>query len=219
MGTNEDVIELLSDLMEDSDFTELMERANAAKNPSAVLEEAYNRLMEETDSHSASEVKSPIQERMELAGMTVEEIEGSVRNFDTGEMEPMIVGYDIKIVSGNVTLWMGKTLSPCARHRYIPFGSRGEAIKAAVVWMDLQDEKPKYPPVSWFRLRVPFCRGEIPCKSGSNVSIRLSAEEVTALNGIVRAMRAENLEVDENKPVDCYNKAVRYIIKDLIKQL
>lgn len=211
-----ETLDLLEEVLDENELAALIEKASASKDPEAVYREAYDKLGEDT----APKEVDTLPEEMEKRSISVEQITRIEVNQDTGEEEIKLEGYDIRIVRGSSVLWMGKTMSPGPRYNSIPFSSVDEAHDTVRIWIRTQEEnKPQYPRAVWRTVRIPVSVGEEMPKSGTTTSVRFSAEETRILNAVVRGMRAENLEIDTNKPVDGFNKAFRYILNELSKAM
>lgn len=209
----DDITELLADLMDDSEFEKLMDEAKRSGNAQSVLESAYRRLMGETDPETSE--RDHTQQRMADHGLTVRAIIGKVPDPMTGLNQDVIVGYDLCLEAHDRTLWMGRTLSPGARHNSLPFESHVDAIRGAIVWMDLQAESNRRPPVQWRQLLLPICDGETMPSTGAQVHWKMTPDETRKMNAILRAMRATNLEVSDGKPIDSHVTALRYLIEKI----
>ena len=211
----EDVMTLLEEMLEESELTELLDRASLSDDPQAVFAEAYNAIVGDDD--------APVDEtqgRMKQYGLTIEKIESTTTNRRTREKMTVLLGYDIKRDDGiGATRWMGKTLSLGHRHQSLPFDSEADAIAAARIWMNLQEETGEevdYPTPVMRTIKLPFCIMDDENSVGRiQLHVKLTLEESTKMIALLRGLRAKNVEVEPGVGVSGYGSAFKYILSQI----
>lgn len=205
VARRQELVSALSVILPDDELFELIERSDAASDPVAVLEKAYEK---------ATSTSVDIEAMMTSHRLAIVEVTAKRQN-KAREVVDVVVGFELQWHNGEHYLYAGKTLSFGPRYKAIPFDSIGDAKRAALVWIDLQSEQSSYPATVRKRLKVPVVTGLPAPKTGSQVNWKMTIEETAKMDGILRGLRSANAELEPNSPVASYVDALRWIVRKL----
>lgn len=203
--TRDELIALLSVRMEDADLMELIDRADGAEHPEEVLRAAYDAILG----------PPPAPGDISSSGIKIVPVIINAVDPQTRQPTEVVAGYELSREENGSTLYCGLTLSWGPRYKSIPFRTIPDAENAIRVWMDLQADRQKRPPVISHKVTLFVAHGLEPKKLTTNFSVRLSADEAAKMEALLFGLRDKNFELATNTPIDSYPDVLRWILKQI----
>lgn len=214
-----DIVTALQESLDDDEFVALMDRANESKAPDTVLREAYSTLVAEGADVTPTQILAIVaeqDERIAKAGMRIEEVYGPVQDPRTREVKEVLLGYELSREIDGRKLYSGVSGAWGVRYAGIPWPSYERARSAAIILLDVEAERPQEYPFAVKRYVCLYVAAGIkPATATAQINVRMSLEETTKMDAIVRGLRSQNVEVEKNKPVDSYAQALRYLLSQV----
>lgn len=204
MATRDELIAALSERMEDADLMELIDRADHAESSIEVLRSAYDAIL-----------GPPCDGDLSLSGVEIVPVMINALDQQTKQIVEIVSGYELAREERGSRVYCGVTLSWGPRYKSIPFRTVADAENAIRVWMDLQVERQKRPPVIRHVIAVHVAHGLESNKAGVSTTIKLTSEEVGKLEAILYGLRAANMELAVNQPVDSYQDVIRWLLRQI----
>ena len=203
MATTEELLELLVDRVEDEQLEAIL----------AIEDEDERNAAAQAAFDECTDVVDIAEHGYDL----VEDIREE-RDYRTGKKKSVKHGWLIKSISGDVIRFAGKSLGwlPWA-HSSSPFDSREQAemcCRAHIENMRIQNEAvSRMVPVKKRRLDIPVAELNGEVKHSTKVELRLNVDQSRSINAIRIALRQQNAELNNNKPIASNADVVRWMLE------
>lgn len=200
----EKLIGAISVLVDDDRLIEIMEQADAADDPVALLQQEYHALTANGDAKSSSA------EDVEIVPVILHVVDQRTR-----EMTELTTGYELKRMVGDMAVYAGLTLSWGPRYKSVPFPTVDDAERGARVWRALESQRIIQTPVIRQTLVLHVAQEIREQTKPQQFNVRLTLDETRKMEAILVGLRVQNEELAPKNPVDSYPDVLRWLLSQI----